>query len=123
MGLPEIFGFSALLTGGGGLRGLLEEASRPPSLDFLGSVDEVEASYGGKSGDFRGSNCGVVGRLGILNCLREFDVSLIGPDKLAIAEGPKAKSECFGGDRGGSTVTAGGDRGGDIGPIEIGLWH
>lgn len=68
-GLLAIFGFSDLLTGGGGLKDA--DASLLISPDLRGGGGDGGRD-GESFGDLVDSTIGVCGRLGILKCLGEF---------------------------------------------------
>lgn len=100
--------------------------------NFLGSVVDIGDGDTGNEGACLESSEGVPARLGILKGLTTFPrgdcgrlvvcrASLTGErDRAEDGRLGDVRPEYLGGDRGDSTVTSGGEREGDRGPIEVG---
>jgi hypothetical protein len=121
--LLGIFGFSARLTGGGAIVDF-KVVSRRNSADLRGGGGSGGCTAGIPDA-FRASNKGVLGLLGILKWrgeevpdVEDWPSALRNADGLASA---RFRFRVFGGELGGSIVTAGEADGKTIGPVEIGL--
>lgn len=118
--LLKIFGFPARLIGGGSFG---DGAGLSGSL-LTGTADEGfkrGAECGGRAGESFLLGGGSGGFLGIGDAGRDIlhcPLSPWGPPNDNGVNG--RRSDVFGGDPGDSTITFGGDRGGDRGPMEIG---
>jgi hypothetical protein len=129
--LAGILGFSKRLAGGAGRGSVFAGASLRNSADLLGGGGSggCEAEEGDNNGGFRGSTRGVWGLLGILKCLGDETPGAEADLGASTAKEPREPGIVrlrlfdFGGDFGGSTVTAGEYWVAKFGPVDMGLWR